>query len=117
MPEKYTISDLTELILKFISIPAIVAITAKIAVQIRQKKATLVGSAVSMCTGLSVAYIIAPYIHNNFDDDIHGILIGLSAILADKIMEYFVFSFKIGDLLDKIFEKILGRFDDKKGEE
>lgn len=117
MQEKYTISEVVGIALKYVSIPALLAIGAKIAVQVKQKKATWVGAMVSILTGTSVAYLVTPYIHSNFSEDIHGILIGLAAIMADKIMEYFVFTFKVGVFLDAIFDKILGRYKDNKEEE
>jgi len=108
-----------EFLVKFISIPALVAVGAKIAVQIKRKKATWVNSFISICVALFVAYLTTPYIVDTLPKNLHGAVIGLVAIVSEHFIEYVVFEFKIGVYIEKLLDIVLGKFKggDAEGEE
>lgn len=99
--------EIIELLLKYISIPALIAIGGKIAVQMKNKKATLSGSVASISVGLSAAYLSNDLVIASFSEPYHALLIGLIAILADKIMEYILYSFNVGTYIDRVINIII----------
>ena len=46
-------------------LPALVAVLLEIAIEIKQKKATVISAVISLAVGLSSAYLFAPLIEEN----------------------------------------------------
>ena len=107
MPSKY--NDILESLLK-ISPIVFFAVGMKIAIQIQRKKATVIGSLISIFVGVGMAYLTNDFIIKIASKELYPIILSLIAIVSDKIMEFLVFKLDVGiyieKLLDLLFDKI-----------
>lgn len=116
-------NDLTEFwrqvnifFIKYLSIPALLALSIKIAVQVANKKATMLGVLVSLIVGLGFAYFVTPiaeYLTEN--KGFQAMIVGFVAILGDKIAIYLIFDIEVngwfkevGDIILQYIRKVLG---------
>ena len=112
MPEE-SAKKILEVLIKIAPI-VFLSVGMKIAVQIKNKKATIIGSLISLFTGMGMAYLLNHYIENNTSEWLYPIALGGIAILSDKIMEFFVFKFDVGVYIEKGLEMILHKIKDNK---
>ena len=110
MPEN-SIDKFLEIIIK-ISPIVILSVGMKIAVQIKNKKATIVGSLISLFTGMAMAYISHSYVEAQTSEWLYPIALGGIAILSDKFMEFLVFQFDVGEWIEKGLEALLNKIKD-----
>lgn len=102
--------------LKYLSVPALLALSIKVAVQVLNKKATLLGVIVSLVVGLGFAYFFSPIADVLTDNDgFKGIIIGFFAIVGDKIAIYLIFDLEfngwfkeVGNIALEYIRKVLG---------
>lgn len=101
MPEKY--NEILDTILRLFPI-VFLAVGAKIAIEIKHKKFTIIGSFISMFIGLAVTYLVSPYMLETFSEKWYVISIGAIAIMSDKLMEFVVFKLDVGMYLQVLFD-------------
>ncbi len=102
--------------LKYLSVPALLALSIKVAVQVLNKKATLLSVTVSLVVGLGFAYFFTPIADEITDNDgFKGIIIGFFAIVGDKIAIYLIFDLEfngwfkeVGNIALEYIRKVLG---------
>lgn len=71
-------------------LPALVAVLLEIAIEIKQKKATVISAVISLAVGLGSAYLFAPLIEENTNKSTYPIAIGFTAIISKKFFEWFL---------------------------
>lgn len=99
---------LLALFVKWISIPALIALFIKIAVQVKKKQATIVGVIVSLISGLGTAYLAKGFIFEHFESEGNRtLLIALIAIMADRIAEYLLYKADVEKFMDVIGNSIV----------
>lgn len=116
-------NDLTEFwrqvnifFIKYLSIPALLALSIKIAVQVANKKATMLGVLVSLIVGLGFAYFVTPIAEYLTDNKgFQAMIVGFVAIIGDKIAIYLIFDIEVdgwfkevGDIIIQYIRKVLG---------
>lgn len=111
MPEQ-SLEKVIEVIVKIFPI-VFLSVGMKIAIQIKNKKATIIGSFISLFTGLGMTYLMNGYVESNTSEWLYPIALGGIAILSDKIMEFFVFKFDVGGYIEKALEIALDKIKDK----
>lgn len=107
--------------IKYLSIPALLALSIKIAVQVLNKKATILGVLVSLVVGLGFSYFITPVAEGLTENKgYQAIIIGFVAIIGDKIAIYLIFDIEIngwfkqiGDIVLEYIRKVLGLKDNE----
>lgn len=103
MQKEEITKEIWEALVKYISIPALIAIFIKTAVQIKNKTATWIGTIVSLSVGLSSAYLTKDLVHEFVHSEgTRSVIIGFIAIMSDKVTEYFIYRANI----DKFFKQI-----------
>ena len=100
MPNKY---EIIETFLKIAPI-VFVAVTLKVITTYKKRKITLISFLISYTTGLGVTFLLNDLIEGYLSGTWYVASIGSIAILSEKLMEYFVFNFKIGDYINKLLD-------------
>lgn len=91
-----------------IIIPALVAVSIKLAIQAGQKKLTIFQVVASFITGVGSAYLCGSYVMAHISNDWLPIVISVIAISGEKIGYYVIYKLNVEGLLDiliKIFKK------------
>ena len=96
MPEK-TLFDEFYIFLTKIIFPAFLAIGFKLAIEMKRTKAkiSVVNFCLSMVIGVVGAYLSSPLITSNFSEDKVPMLIGLTAIISEKVGEFLIYQFNV----------------------
>jgi hypothetical protein len=105
---------------KVVSIPALVAITVKIAIEVRKKTATKAGVITSLIVGLGTAYLMQDFINWLITNEGgRTVATGFVAIAGEKVMEWLIFKMEVGPWFKKVgqmsleyIRKILGLKDE-----
>lgn len=105
--EKEIYEQLIAFCVKYISIPALIAIFIKIAVQVKKKQATILGAIVSLLTGLGMAYIAKGFVESNVANSLQPITFAFIGIMADKTAEYFIVKASVDKFFDTIGREII----------
>lgn len=85
-------------------IPALIAVSIKIAIQAKEAKVTILQVIVSFVCGIGFAYIFSDYIDQTFFHPWHSVVIAMVAISGEKIGHYFVYKIRLDDLIDAILK-------------
>ena len=99
--------ELWHLIQKTI-IPAFIAVTVSIAIQMKHRKMTIISGVLAYVIGVGMAFIFGQEIHEHLDSGAATIMIGTIAITGEKIGYWLIFRFKfdqIGESLIKALKK------------
>jgi hypothetical protein len=107
MVEKY--NDITEQVLNFffkIFIPSFVAISIKIATQVKKEKLTFMRVIMSFIIGIGCAYFIFPFADNHVKQEYIPLLVGMVSISGEKISEYIIYKWNIDFFLTSIIDAI-----------
>lgn len=103
MPERFKIHpEIIDYIAKVI-LPALAAISIKIAIEMKYKKISLMSAFLSLIIGVLTAYITGGVILKEFPE-YPSIAISLVAISSEKIAHWFIFKLNLNVTLDKILE-------------
>ena len=97
-----------------ILIPAMVAISIKVAIQIKNEGVNYTRIIISFVAGIGCAYFAHPLIVSYTSEEYVAILIGVVAISGEKITEWIVYKFKVDILLGAFADFLLERFKSKK---
>jgi len=108
--------QITAFLVKYISIPALIAIFIKIAIQVKKRQATIMGALTSLFVGLMMAYLTKGIVYEYFTHDgVRTIVISFIAIMADKIAEYLIFKANVDKFFDLVGKTITDWFKAKFG--
>lgn len=87
-----------------ILMPALVAISIKIAIQSKNRSVTVLQIVISFVTGIGSAYLFSGLIMENFSDAWIPIHISIVAISGEKIGQYLVYKFNIEGVLQLLID-------------
>lgn len=107
MVEKY--NDITEQVLNFffkIFIPSFVAISIKIATQVKKEKLTFMRVIMSFVIGIGCAYFVFPFADDQVKEEYIPLLVGMVSISGEKISEYIIYKWNIDFFLTSIIDAI-----------
>lgn len=96
--EPNLIQELTTFFFK-IFIPAFIAISIKIATQIKKEKMNLTRVIISFVVGIGCAYFVYPFVQDKIDENFIPLLVGVVAMSGEKISEYIIYKWDIDKLL------------------
>lgn len=100
---------ITEEVYKFIVkalIPAIVAISMKLAVQIKREKVSGLRVFLSYLVGVSSSYFSYNFCKHNIHEDFVPAIIGVIAISSEKITEFIVYKWNIDLFLTSLIDAL-----------
>jgi uncharacterized membrane protein YczE len=98
--------QITIFFVKYIPIPALIAIFIKISVQVKRKTATWLGSLVSLFIGVGVASLANAFVKQHTSENLYPIAIGFIAIMSEKTIEYLMFKADVDKALSAIGNSI-----------
>lgn len=88
-----------------IFIPATIAISIKVAIQIKKEKLKLIGVIFSFIIGLGCAYFVYPFIDSNLINERYvPLMVGLVAMSGEKVSEYFIYKWDVGNIIDVLID-------------
>jgi hypothetical protein len=91
-----------------IFIPATIAISIKVAMQIKKEKTKLSAIVFSFIIGLGCAYFVYPFIDSNLIKDSYmPLMVGLVAMSGEKIAEYFIYKWDVGRIIDVLIDNYI----------
>ena len=102
-------NDITEQVLNFffkIFIPSFVAISIKIATQVKKEKITFMRVIMSFIIGIGCAYFVFPFADNTVKNEYVPLLVGMVSISGEKISEYVIYKWNIDFFLTSIIDAI-----------
>jgi hypothetical protein len=83
---------------------ALMAVSAKLAVQSQKQKLTWGIVITAFAAGIGSAYIFSDYVVSNYSHEFQPMIIASIAISGDKIVEYLLYKVKFQALLDSIMK-------------
>lgn len=89
-----------------IFLPALVAVSIKIAIQSKNKSVSVLQIIISFVTGIGSAYLFSGIILENFSSSWATIYIAVTAISGEKIGQWLVYKFNVEELLAMLLEKV-----------
>ena len=97
-----------------ILIPSILAISVKVAVQIKNEGLNYTRAFISFIAGIGCAYFFYPIIEESANKTYIPLLVGITAISGEKIAEWLVYKFKVDIFLGALADFVVDRFRSKK---
>lgn len=97
-----------------ILIPAFVAVSIKVAIQIKNEGVNYTRIIISFIAGIGCAYFSFPLIETYTSKEYLSIMIGIVAISGEKITEWFVYKFKVDVFLGALADFLLDKIRSKK---
>jgi ABC-type uncharacterized transport system permease subunit len=92
-------------VLKYVNFFALAAIVVKISIQLKRKKATVLGVITSLIVGLGAAYIFGGLVDSlTTNQGARNVAIAFIAIASEKIAEFLIFDMNVGGWFKKIGE-------------
>ncbi len=85
-----------------ILLPALVAVSIKIAIQSKNKPVSVLQIIVSFVTGVGSAYLFSGIILENFSDSWATIYIAVTAISGEKIGQWLIYKFNVEGLIESL---------------
>ena len=89
-----------------ILIPSIIAISIKVATQIKREKMTVLKVILSFVTGIGCAYFTYPFVFDNVEDNYLPLIVGIVSISGEKIAEYLIYKFNVDLFLTSIIDAV-----------
>lgn len=96
-------------ILKVI-IPALVAISIKLAIQSKRAKISWLTAGTSVVIGIGSAYLSSDLVLANFSTQWVPIVIAVVTITGEKIGSYLMFKFAVDDIVDAFIQAVVSRW-------
>jgi hypothetical protein len=96
--------ELRTLLIKIL-IPALVAVSIKIAITSRKNPMTLFNVITSIVIGVGSAYLFSGLVINNFSDEWVPLMIALVTISGEKIGNWLIYKFNIDLFIEALIEK------------
>lgn len=97
-----------------ILIPAFIAVSIKVAIQIKNEGVNYTRIIISFIAGIGCAYFSFPLIETYTSKEYLSIMIGIVAISGEKITEWFVYKFKVDVFLGALADFLLDKIRSKK---
>lgn len=104
--------ELENLLIKII-IPALVAISIKLAVQSREGKMSLFSTIMSIIIGVGCAYISSGWVLKTFSEETMPIAVGVITIAGEKIAYWLIFKFNFDVLGDALIDFFINKYKGK----
>ena len=106
MPDRYNAitKDLTEFFFK-IFIPAFIAISIKIATQIKREKMNLTRVIMSFVVGIGCAYFVFPFVDGRWTP----LIVGIVAMSGEKIAEFIIYKWDVDVVLKTLISNWIGK--------
>lgn len=89
---------------------SLAALSMSIAVQIKNKTATVTGVILSVVIGVSVAWLTGAYINKHFSSEFAPIIIGLVTISGEKIGYYLIYKLNVDMIMEDIIKSLANKF-------
>lgn len=86
-------------------IPALVAVSIKLAITGRKKSISVFSVFTSIITGVGFAYLFSPIILNRISEDYIPLMIALVSISGEKIGTWLIFKLNLDTLIEALIEK------------
>jgi len=90
-------------------IPALVAISVKLALQSKRQKVSLMNVVTSIIIGIGSAYLSSDWVLDNFGHGSVPIVIGTITITSEKIGYWLLDRFDVGGMIDAFMGTIWGK--------
>jgi hypothetical protein len=97
-----------------IFIPAFIAISIKIATQVKKEKMTFTRVLMSFVVGVGCAYFVYPFVNNEIQNSYIPLIVAIVAISGEKIAEYIIYKFDVDGVLGAIIDALIDRFKNRK---
>src|SRR5690606_12611620 len=104
--------EIENLLIKII-IPALVAISIKLAVQSRQGKMSLFTTITSIIVGVGCAYLSSGWVLKTFSDETMPIAVGVITIAGEKIAYWLIFKFNFDIIGDAFIDFLINKYKGK----
>lgn len=107
MPDRF--KNIPEELINFffkIFIPSVVAISIKVATQIRKEKMTVIRVILSFIIGIGCAYFVFPFVDTHVENRYLPLMVGVVSISGEKIAEYFIYKLNVDMFLTAIVDAI-----------
>jgi len=89
-----------------ILMPALVAVSIKIAIQSKSKQVTVLQIIISFVTGIGSAYLFSGLILDTFSENYVPLYIAIVAISGEKIGQWLVYKLNVESILEGIVSKL-----------
>lgn len=99
--------EVRELLFKII-VPAIVALSVKLAIESKHKKITVLSAFLSFVIAVGIAYLSSGWVLKYFDDT--TIPIACITLLGERFVIYFMYKFNIDQVLDGLVQYFIDRY-------
>jgi hypothetical protein len=90
-----------------IFIPAFIALSIKIATQVKREKMTFTRVVLSFVVGIGCAYFVYPFVENQTESKYIPLLVGVVSISGDKIAEYIIYKWNVDNFVGVILDSML----------
>ncbi len=104
--------EIKTLIFKII-MPALVAISIKLAVQSRKSKISIFNAIASIMIGVGCAYLSAYWVLSNFSNETMPIAIAVITITGEKVAYWLIFKFNFDVVGDALIQALIDKFNKK----
>lgn len=91
-------------------IPAVVAVGIKLAIQMKTDKVTIMSAFASLVIGVGFAFLSAGVIRESFNESWQTIVIGLVAIVGEKVGYWLIYKFKFDKIGEALIESVIKAF-------
>jgi len=81
---------------------ACVAMSVKIAIQMKKEKVSMLNIILSFVIGVGSAFLSGKWVLRSFDDAVSPIVIGAITIVGEKVGNWLVYTLRVDDLLEYI---------------
>lgn len=99
------LSEETRAFILKIIVPALVALSIKIAIMNQQKKVSILQVATSFITGIGSAYIFADFVMESFEHQYIPLVIATITISGEKIGYYVIYKFNVDNFIESFINK------------
>jgi hypothetical protein len=97
-------NEIRNLLIKVL-IPALVAVSIKIAIDSRNKTVSVFNIIASIVTGVGMAYLFSGLILSNFSNEWIPLMIALVAISGEKLGNWVIYKFNVDTFIETLIEK------------
>lgn len=98
------IGEEIENLLVKVLIPALVAISIKIAIVSRKQSMTVFNVVASIVVGVGCAYLFSGLVMRNFSDDMIPLVIAIITITGEKIGNWIIYRLNVDKLIDALID-------------
>mgnify|MGYP003648167018 CR=1 FL=1 len=89
-----------------IFIPSFIAISIKVATQIKKEKMTMTRVVLSFVTGIGCAYFVYPFVDKHIENAYLPLIVGVVSISGEKIAEYLIYKFNVDYFLQAVIDSV-----------